>query len=166
MGRLTVVSPAPFFQTREILQASIGIKPRLGQIAALQLAQCVTVAIVDEAGRVLVVLGFWPTGDGSDEVFLVGREADELVPDLVRLTRLARLIIAARLHSGSMALIGFVRWGHEPGRRLARLAGFEPCPADGAPPAFERWVATHGKLDSGPVRRRAGQGRQGGAAGT
>lgn len=159
MGRVTIVRPAPFLEARAMLQRYVGLKPQLGAVATLQLAACATYGLNDESGQLLVVMGFWRMEDGREEVFLVGRDAAELAPHLVALSRAARLIIAGRLHHGTVAMVGLVRHGHEPGRRLARLAGFDPS-GEGAPPGFERWVR-HDAIDLRPVRRRQQEQRGG-----
>ncbi len=149
---IEVVHPAPYLDTVALLNGSTAIKPQVHRLACYQVAHTDAVAFVDD-GRTLAVIGFWPLGDGFDEVFLVGRSAEEIGPRLLQLSRLARLTLAARLHSGTEGVIGFVRIGHEPGRRLARLSGF--VLGDGAPSGFERWeLLRDGEIRPGSDGRR------------
>lgn len=133
--RLTILHPAPLIETRLLADRLVGLKAPLGQALAYQLAEADVWGFA-VGGRLLAVMGFFPIGTGA-EVFLIGAPAPVVAPHMVRLARAARLILLDKLHSGTVPLVGLVRLGHEPGRRLARLAGF--APGDGAPSGFERW---------------------------
>lgn len=148
---IEVVRPAPFLAAVDLLRASGATKPHLARVATWQTALGTTFGFVDEEGRLLAVLGFWPLGGAREEVFLVGLPPSVVGPRLVELHRRARLIIARRMQSGIGRIIGHVRIGHEPGRRLARLVGFRPCD-DGAPPGLEAWVRENVDAGAGAVQ--------------
>lgn len=148
---IEIVHPAPFLDTVELVRGIAGLKAFHSRLASYQVAGSDSVGFVED-GRLLAAIGFWPLGDGRDEVYLVGLPREIVGPRLLELSRLARLTIAARLQSGTVALVGFVRIGHEPGERLARLAGFHPV--DGAPSGFTRWELTHGRVGQGDLQRR------------
>lgn len=133
---IEIVTPAPFLEACVLLRSGFFTPPSHARIASFQLAGAETFGLVD-GDDLLVVLGFWRFGADRDEVFLVGRSAREIGPRMVSLARACRLILAHRLHSGSVAITAFVKVGHEPGRRMARLVGFRPV--DGAPHGLEKW---------------------------
>lgn len=135
---LTVVRPAPFLDTVALVRGLAGLKPHMSALATFQVAGSATWGFVDEGGRLLAVMGLWPLSDGEDEIYLVGRPAAEVGPRLLEMSRRARLILAHRLHSGTRRIVGFVRIGHEPGARLARLAGFR-LSREAAPLGLTRW---------------------------
>jgi hypothetical protein len=147
---IELVHPAPFLELLGMLRSRAPNKPRFAELSCLQISGSATVGFVED-GQLLAAMGFWPLGDGADEVFLIGLPSDVLAPRMLALTNLARLTLAARLHSGTVAIVGHVKIGHVPGERLARLAGFSPC--DGAPSGFSRWELRHGQLHSGAFRR-------------
>jgi hypothetical protein len=132
-GKVDVVCPAPFLAARALFRGAD--KPGLSAVAALQLARAKTYGFVVD-GDLVAVMGFWPLGDGREEVFLLGRPAGDIGPHMAILARRARLILARRLQSGSRGFVGLVRYGHEPGRRLARITGFARAGAAGG---FEIW---------------------------
>lgn len=136
---LTVVRPAPYLETVALMRDHAGLKPGMVDVAIYQVSWAATFGFVDENGVLLAVMGFWPLAVDADEIFLVGRPAAEVGPRMVELARRARLILDRRMQSGIGRIIGHVRIGHEPGNRLARLAGFS-LSADGAPPGFQRWM--------------------------
>jgi hypothetical protein len=132
-GTVDVVSPAPFLAARALFHGAD--KPRFAAAAALQLARAKTYGfVIDDA--LVAVMGFWPLGDGCEEVFLLGRPARDVGPHMAILARRARLILARRAHYGVHGFVGLVRSGHAPGARLARIAGFTRTgPAGG----FDLW---------------------------
>lgn len=150
MGMIEAIHPAPFLELLGMVRSRAPDKPRFAELSCLQVAGSDTVGFLED-GRLLAAIGFWPLGDGRDEVFLIGLPADVVGPRMISLTSLARLTLAARLHSGTVAIVGHVKIGHLPGERLARLAGFSPC--DGAPSGFSRWELRHGQLHSSNLRR-------------
>lgn len=150
MAMIEVVHPAPFLDLLGMVRSRAPDKPRIAELCCLQVAGSETVGFV-ENGQLIAAVGFWPLGDGRDEVFLIGLPADVIAPRMIALASLARLTLAARLHSGTVAIVGHVKIGHMPGERLARLAGFSPC--DGAPSGFSRWELRHGQLHSVNFRR-------------
>jgi len=143
---ISIVHPAPYLDTLALVRAAASFKPAHGRLAQVQVAGSDTVGFVEQpGGRLLAALGFWPLGNGREEVFLVGLPAADVGPHLVALSRLARLTLAARLHSGTVAIIAHVQNGNRAGERLARLAGFSISAGDGAPSSFQRWELSHGR---------------------
>lgn len=133
---ITIVAPAPFLETRALFTAGPIVKPGFGAMATRH-AAAQTVGLVHD-GRLLGTIGFWPLGEGAEEVFVVAAPRAQTAPHLVALVRAARLTLAARRQDGVVRLVAYVAFAHEPGRRLARLAGFRPFPREAAA-AFERW---------------------------
>lgn len=155
MGRVRVISPAPFLESRALLEPLTRMKPFLAGVATYQLARAATYGFSVD-GRLLAVLGFFPLEAGIEEAFLVGREPSEVVAHLVPMARATRLILAGRLHSGVRSIVAHVACGHEPGQRLARLCGFGLSPR-AAPGPCEVWELTDGRPGERDLRRRRGR---------
>ena len=133
---IAIVEPAPFLETRALFTAGPIVKPGFGAQATRH-AAARTVGLCHD-GRLLATIGFWPLGEGAEEVFVVAAPRAQTAPHLVALVRAARLTLAARRQDGVVRLVAHVAARHEPGRRLARLAGFGESSCEAAA-AFERW---------------------------
>lgn len=147
---IEVVYPAPLLELLGMIRELVPAKPQFTRLAMVQAGRSDAVGFVAD-GRMLAAIGFWPIGDGVDELYLVSRPAPEVAPHLVALVRLGRLTLTARLHSGTVAIVGFVKIGHQPGERLARLVGFRPVD-DGAPSGFSRWELRDVRLGTYDLR--------------
>lgn len=133
---IEIVEPAPFLETRALFTAGPIVKPGFGAMATRHAAARTVGFLAD--GRLLATIGFWPLGEGAEEVFVVAAPRAQTAPHLVALVRAARLTLAARRQDGVGRFVAYVLRGHEPGRRLARLAGFRLITCEAAA-AFERW---------------------------
>lgn len=155
---LSLIRDVPVLEARAL--ARPGLKPIGGQAVTLQLFGAALYGIVDEAGRLLVVIGYWPHGEGHEEVFLYSRPADELGPLIVQILRLGRLTLKERFDCGAVVITGFVAHGNVAGHRLARLVGM--VGVAGAPSGYQRWEIRHA-IRPGPVRGQySGEARPGG----
>jgi hypothetical protein len=128
-----------------------------GQVATLQLAAAKTYGLIEigEQRRLLVLLGFWPNADGSEEFFAVSRPGGELAPFMHKLAALTRLILSWRLQSGTRSIVGLVRSENEAGHRLARIGGFTVVSHDPMPAGFVKYElrTASGRCSSGGARK-------------
>lgn len=137
---LRIQSPAPLFQARALFQGAVNLKPVLQQVATLQLTRATTFAIyAPNDGLLLLVAGFFPLGDHVEEVFFAFAAPDLVRPHIVAVARAAHLTLAARRHCGVVAFIALVAVGHEPGARMAAMAGFSRIGL--GPHGFDVWEA-------------------------
>lgn len=140
MGRVTLRYPADLFAAVEILVANAALKPLARQVSAYQMALGRTWGLLLD-GRQVAVLGFWPIDADTDELFFACRPIAALGRAIVPLQRAGRLIIHRRLHdAGVRRVVAFVHHAHDPGQRLARLAGFVLHLADPPSAGFQQWV--------------------------
>ncbi len=159
---IEIQSPAPFWDGRELYQTAVGLKPFLAEAATLQLARAATTGFSID-GRLMALIGFWPVAPGHEECFLAGRPAVEVAPFLVRLSRAARLTVGERAQHGVGLVTARVRIGHEPGERLARLAGFSRAGQDATVSIWERRLDGSIRVETHGVELRVG--REGAAIG-
>lgn len=158
MGGLTIVSPVPFFAARELLEPLTAGKPRMREVSVWQLARAETTGFGFD-GALKAILGLYPLDAGGWECFFA-TSGPEVMRQAVPILRWARLILRDKAHSDAQPVVAQIATAS--GRRLARLAGFEPYPSGGPDrgdhyPGFERWEFADGK--SGEGRRRSFQRR-------
>lgn len=126
--------PAAPLAALAFLRAGAALMNGAARKSALQVFGSATVGYRDD-DKTIAVLGLYPAGDHV-EAWLVG-DPDGARPHLLAIARHARLTLAVAREHQSAPIRAHVRWGHEPGRRLARLVGFASAADDAAP--FERW---------------------------
>lgn len=97
------------------------LHPALFKGLVVQMERSPTVALRDHDGRAVAVAGLYPMG-GHGELFVEIADHVRGGPEAMAVTR-ALLALMRRLPRG-VRIVAAVRAGHEPGRRLARLAGF------------------------------------------
>lgn len=144
---LRLSSPAPIVETLELLQAQHRhLKPWQGRVMVHQLLDSFSVAVRDPgSGDLMASAGFFDLapeipGEELSEMWFVCRP--ELGRHLVSFVRLARLTCRVAADHGTVRLRAFVRAGHAPGGRLARLLGMERVATGGG---FERWELQLGR---------------------
>lgn len=141
---LHAIEPAPLADILRLAAPAGYLKPLQSRVLFLQAVMGATVAFADERGTVLVVIGMVPLpaerpGEELTELWFLCRP--DIAPRLPGLVRLARLTLRRSAHGGVVRVRSFVRVGHAPGERLARLIGLLPAGRDGA---FGRWEWTGG----------------------
>lgn len=141
MGHVAVRHGADLFAAVEVLVANAALKPLARPVLSYQIALSHTYGLLLD-GRQVGILGFWPLGDGVEELYFACRPIAELGAAFLPLQRAGRLTIHRRLHHPSVRRIeAFVHGAHDPGQRLARLAGFSPSvSADPPGVGFQLWV--------------------------
>lgn len=130
MARVDLVSPPPLFEALRLVEPLIGRKPWLRKAAVAQLVTGAATGLV-VGGRLLVVIDFYPLGDGLEELTMWSAPAADCRPHLTALYRAGRLTIARRLHSGITGLVARVApsaAGTPPGCRLCAALGFSEVP--------------------------------------
>lgn len=131
MVNVEISTPAPFFQAHELVRRGAW-RPITRLAANKQLVDGASHGVSID-GRLALVLGFYPVGDGVEELTMWSGPPAEISPHAQRLFRTGRLIIARRLHSGTTGIIAYVGPGGSPGARLCALLGFtrlEPGPLE------------------------------------
>jgi len=151
---LTAISPADYLETLRLVRASSAFMRGSAPKAALQVFASLTIGYVDARERQVAVLGLYPAGGGL-ECWLHG-DPDLARPHLLAIARHARLTLAALADSHPAPIHAHVHRDHEPGRRLARLVGFNLLSPDDAAP-LQRWEWRHGSAGAVAVRRQERQ---------
>jgi hypothetical protein len=162
LQRLRIVRPVAFTAALTCLHKGRLLLGINRQAVSLQVALSDLTGFANPAGELVALAGFCPLDDGEIEFwFDLGPGAR---PHVRALIRIARLTLPAVAHHAPVH--AHVRAGYEPGRRLAKLAGFHFA---GAVHGFERWEFPNGRdrenvLGQGGAPVGAGLGRRGGDA--
>lgn len=118
MERLRFESPARYIDCLECSRASRCFR----QAHILMRSRGESVAFF-VGNKLLAVAYLWPHSDGSREFCLSVMPA--AADDMLQLCRFAHLTFAQMLDAEANVMT-FVRPGHRPGERMARLVGFKP----------------------------------------
>lgn len=105
----------------------------------LQIGQGASMAVLDERGRPLLVVGLLPAGHGCEMLWLAAAPAASR--RMVGIMRLLRLTLAATCESRSVTVYGYVAPGHKPTARILTLLGFRCAGQDHG---FDRWERQFG----------------------